>query len=324
MLTGKTKYLTCFLLLVLMPVITMAQNRPDGTPVSFNEKNLLNPPVIHIKNTINIAEGRNEKEPIQAGYTLDVSQQNLDKAGVWDSISVSSFIWRITYHVKDAFALNLYLTQLNLQSGDRLFIYAHHGDQVRGAFTSRNNGNYLVTDFVEGDEITIELNTSKRISPLPFETSEIGVKLPARDNKGFGDAGICEVQVNCAEGDDWQQQKKGVARILVKQGSLTFWCTGTLINNTRIDGTPYLLTANHCGETATIIDYSNWLFFFNCFIHLSKSNSSIKCYISIKGNVIQLIKIFFFRKMIRNCLGLMNIWKKLCRNTIRPMFVGNI
>ena len=263
MLTGKTKYLTCFLLLVLMPVITMAQNRPDGTPVSFNEKNLLNPPVLHINNTINIAEGRNEKEPIQAGYTLDASQQNLNKAGVWDSLSVSSFIWRITYHVTGAFALNLYLTHLNLQSGDRLFIYNHHRNQVRGAFTSRNNGNYLVTDFVEGDEITIELNTSERISPLPFETSEIGVKLPAQDNKGFGDAGICEVQVNCAEGDDWQQQKKGVARILVKQGSLTFWCTGTLINNTRIDGTPYLLTANHCGETATIIDYSNWLFFFD-------------------------------------------------------------
>ena len=263
MLTGKTKYFTCFLLLVLTPVFTAAQNRPNGTPVSFNEKSLFDPPIIHIKNTINIAKPRNEKEPMQAGYTLDVSQYNLNKAGIWDSISTSSFIWRLTYHVADAFALNLYLSHFNLQSGDRLFIYGPNKSHPRGAFTSLNNAEYLCTDFVEGDDITIELNTCKKKNSLPFETAEIGLKLPTQDEKDFGGAGICEVQVNCAEGDDWQQQKKGVSRILVKQGSQTFWCTGTLINNTRLDGTAYFLTANHCGETATIIDYSNWLFFFN-------------------------------------------------------------
>jgi len=49
----------------------------------------------------------------------------------------------------------------------------------------------------------------------------------------------------------------------VKEGSLTFWCTGSLINNTNNDGAPLFLTANHCGEGADSTDYSEWLFYFD-------------------------------------------------------------
>ena len=51
------------------------------------------------------------------------------------------------------------------------------------------------------------------------------------------------MDVICNDGLPWQNEIKSVARILAG-GSL---CTGTLINNTAEDGTPYFLTANHCG-----------------------------------------------------------------------------
>lgn len=57
-------------------------------------------------------------------------------------------------------------------------------------------------------------------------------------------AGDCEVNVNCSpEGDNWQVQKQGVARILMDQA---FLCSGTLINNETQDCKLYFSTANHC------------------------------------------------------------------------------
>ncbi len=50
---------------------------------------------------------------------------------------------------------------------------------------------------------------------------------------------------------------------MIKEGSKQFWCSGSLINNTKIDGTPYLITANHCGVDASEDDYSDWVFDFN-------------------------------------------------------------
>ncbi len=123
----------------------------------------------------------------------------------------------------------------------------------------------MCSDFVQGDTLIIELNSSVHYKQIPFSIHEVGVLLMDSNygNRGFGDAGSCEVHINCIEGENWQAEKQGVARILLKQGNKTFWCTGSLINNTKNDGTPYFLTANHCGEYSDSSDYAQWLFYFN-------------------------------------------------------------
>jgi hypothetical protein len=90
-----------------------------------------------------------------------------------------------------------------------------------------------------------------------------GVKDYSGVTTGFGGSGNCEVNIGCAEGDNWQKQKRSVARIQVKSGGSNLWCTGSLVNNTRNDGKPYLLTADHCGRYATPTDLSQWIFYFN-------------------------------------------------------------
>jgi len=83
-------------------------------------------------------------------------------------------------------------------------------------------------------------------------------------DKDLGDAGSCQVNINCSpEGDNWQVQKRGVARILYKDGTSWYYCSGTLINNTQNNGTPYFLTAYHCGATASAADHNQWQFYFN-------------------------------------------------------------
>ncbi|MDP2722255.1 MAG: T9SS type A sorting domain-containing protein [Bacteroidales bacterium] len=262
MLKEKTIPYFLVLIILLVPVISMAQIYSVGTPASLNKKNLSDLPVIHIKNVLSLEPENNRKLPVQAGYTLNVDLNNLVESGVWDSKS-AIYIWRCTFKVNDAFALNIYFDGFNLGNNDRVYLYDKTKSQVRGAFTNLNNGKYLCTDFIEGDELTIELNTDHNSTLLPFDIHEIGVRLPVGNTRGFGGAGECEVHINCMEGNDWQQQKQGVARILVKEGSQTFWCTGSLINNVRQDGKPYFLTANHCGETASTSDLDKWLFYFN-------------------------------------------------------------
>jgi lysyl endopeptidase len=65
--------------------------------------------------------------------------------------------------------------------------------------------------------------------------------------------------VACPEGDAWQSQIRSVGAYSVN-GVLT--CSGVLVNNTAEDGTPYFLTAAHCGVTQanaqTVVVYWNY------------------------------------------------------------------
>ena len=161
--------------------------------------------------------------------------------------------------------MNLYFNNINLGDGEKLYLYNPKKELVLGAFTKNNNNLYMCTDFIPRDTIIIELNAQKRHKHIPFSIYEVGVLLSDYHSnaRGFGDAGSCEVHINCIEGENWQDKKKGVARILLKESNKTFWCTGTLINNTKNDGTPYFLTANHCGEFSDAFDYQQWLFYFD-------------------------------------------------------------
>ncbi|MGM0650854.1 MAG: T9SS type A sorting domain-containing protein, partial [Bacteroidota bacterium] len=78
---------------------------------------------------------------------------------------------------------------------------------------------------------------------------------------GFGDSGDCNVNVNCAEGANWQEKKQGVALIYIPAGMGGGFCSGSLVNNTANDGTPYFLTAYHCGANET--NHDQWEFYFN-------------------------------------------------------------
>lgn len=73
----------------------------------------------------------------------------------------------------------------------------------------------------------------------------------------------CEVNVNCSPvGDIWQEEKRGVARILVVDGGSQGWCSGSLVNNVVQDCKPLFLTALHCGVTSTTANFTQWKFYF--------------------------------------------------------------
>ncbi len=198
--------------------------------------------------------------PLRAGITIPF-KDNLQEKGVWESLPDGRTSWKVKISVSEAKQMNIYFSPFRLLSGDLVFIYPE-GTSTHEALTARNNGKFLVTRIYNGNNLIIELNRKSKSRSLPFNISEIGIIIP-ENGRDFGNAGFCEVPVNCSEGESYQNQKNGVARILVKEGGSLFWCTGSLINNTGLDGTPYFLTANHCGRDSDENDYNQWLFYFN-------------------------------------------------------------
>lgn len=67
-------------------------------------------------------------------------------------------------------------------------------------------------------------------------------------SKSGSKSGSCNIDVVCPESIGWESEVRSVAGIAYS-GSL--FCTGAMINNMEEDQTPYFLTANHCGVTAS-------------------------------------------------------------------------
>ena len=115
--------------------------------------------------------------------------------------------------------------------------------------------------------------TATILDHYPFGNSSVTISgltltpLQTRSKQNdFGDAGACQINVNCAPGEPAADQKNGVARILWVRGNLSGWCTGQLVNNTNYDYTPYFLTAEHCAFSnagSGTPDFSRWVFYFH-------------------------------------------------------------
>ncbi len=164
-------------------------------------------------------------------------------------------------------SIKVFLNIGNLLSGDTLFVLNSSGKRTESLFRENLYAN-VWSSMVYRDELTLYYkNTTGQ--PPNINIEAYSLELPKNQNatEEFGDSGPCEVNVNCSEGNRSQDVKKGVARILIKNGSFYSWCTGTLVNNTARDCRMLLMTAEHCGLQNSVFanaaDINRWEFDFN-------------------------------------------------------------
>ncbi len=197
------------------------------------------------------------------GFNVDI---NIKTSSVIDSLAIG-FLYRLSIESGGAYSINLIFKKYILPKGAKLFIYSTDKENVRGAFTSINNKKCerLPTLPVKGEKIIVEYfephYTEFEGKIIIGEVNHDFLDVLNTEKKipdDFGNSGDCHVDINCSEGNNWQTEKRAVCRI-VKNGRS--WCTGTLINNTDLDGTPYFLTANHCISTQSAAD--DCIFIFN-------------------------------------------------------------
>ena len=191
--------------------------------------------------------------PPRFGYKHEVDY-DLSNSGEWTIMFDGSKIWRLSISCPMALSINILYDKFWIPEGSKFFVYSNDHRYSIGAFTSENNKGEK--DFIQGfatgliysDQVILEYF-------LPSEVNEVGVIsiayvvqgyryiLLPENNRGYGDSGNCQVNINCREGQDWQNEKNAVAMILVNGNR---YCTGSLINTTANDNRPLFLTADHC------------------------------------------------------------------------------
>ncbi len=226
-----------------------------------------------------------EGNPLRVGITVPVNL-NINNSGDWLQLPDGRMMWRITLKSEGATSLGLAFDRYNLPEGSKLFIYNDEKQDVVGALGSHNNtpsqvlsvrvlpGNTLTIEYVEP---TLNANSEAKgeaavdyISKATLNIGELfyvytdAFQAESDGKPSPGSSQYCQVDVNCSPvGDEWKDAKRGVAHIVFKEGPYLYVCSGSLINNTNEDGTPYFLTAYHCGGSSTAQDKKLWQFYFN-------------------------------------------------------------
>ena len=190
--------------------------------------------------------------------------------GRWEQLDRRRVVWRTRIASPGARSINLGFTRYHMPPGGALYLYAPGYKDVIGPFTERDNEAHgeLWTPIVPGDEVVVEV-----VVPIRYQ-ADLELDL-TRVNHAFRDFGLergrtagggeakasgsCNIDVVCPQGDDWREQIRSVGAYTVN-GFDT--CSGSLVNNTAEDRTPYFLTADHCGVDAnddqTMVVYWNY------------------------------------------------------------------
>lgn len=263
-----------FIYLMGSSLLLRAQLNQGGIPLSFKyaipsrEKSVVMVPAPDLA----VMQSEDALKPLPYRYAINLPvDMDIRTHGYWTKATDGSEIWRLEIQCPGAKALTLYFGDFIMPEGGKLFVYNAQRTRCLGAFTSLNNNrdHSFASSLLPGDQLTIEYNSPSSVTQMPgIHISEIayayrGLLDPSKSGQDFGESGACEVNINCTEGQQWQKQRRGVARISVKQGLASFWCSGSLINNVKNDHKPYFLTADHCGTGCSAADINRWIFYFD-------------------------------------------------------------
>jgi hypothetical protein len=228
---------TC-IMIVMMAIPSLAQVSAGGAPSSRHSAPAQTPPTVSMP-SINVQayivedEGAPKDLPYRFGAPFEVAL-NLGNSGTWTTGANGDRVWRLRIESAGAYSINLLYDQFIMPDGAQLFIYNDNYEYVIGAFTSRNNklDGTFATQPVPGDAATLEYMEPEAvagqgvISIMRVVHAYRNVFGYATALDDFNDSGACNNNVNCPEGDLWQNEKRSVAMILLSGGMRI--CTGSL------------------------------------------------------------------------------------------------
>lgn len=206
------------------------------------------------------------------GVTTEVNI-NTNNQGIWTTQANGDRVWTLNIKQAGAEALSFYFDVFKLYDNAKFEVvdqdgYALYETQTR--YANLEHGQKHL-ELCAGDQAVLRLTETKNTRSSEIKLAQIGYGYrstgKAKVKRDFGDSESCQVNVNCAVGSTWQDEKRGVARILVSAPGGYGWCTGSLVNNTNQDCKPYFLTAMHCAlnnsnQIITASYFNNWKFYF--------------------------------------------------------------
>jgi len=198
--------------------------------------------------------------------------------GIVADAGKDSIAWGTRIHVDEAYRLRLHLLDVQLPPGTRLWVWGI-GEQPREFGPElRAPAGDLWTPSVGGPDLMLEVHAPVSATAARFTLREVlelfragsepmlasyrnrgipifpipSVATLVQHESGEGlflpqDSTACLVDAACVQSSGLLTAlQHAVAQLQFMKGSNSFSCSGGLLNNTNLDGTPYLLTAHHC------------------------------------------------------------------------------
>lgn len=253
----RNHFLTLVLIgcLCLTSQFAFAQISEGGTPISFSldidmrrggmstlEMPMVNNQALLIEDEI--AKIENDPNPLfRFGYTINVDI-DLKAAGIKKELSCGGNLWLLKIHSDGAYSINLIFDRFYLAEGSRFFIFNEDRTMVLGAFTPEvSNSLYslFATELIQGSTIVLEYYEPAGSNGSIINISQVIHAYINTFSPGFGLSASCNIDVMCTLGNNWRNQQRSVCLIIMGNYS----ASGALVNNTRQDLTPYILTARH-------------------------------------------------------------------------------
>lgn len=265
--------LLLILITSLVTVNSRAQLSQKGIPMEILHVKSNDIPIVRMpslnnlklkKSAINKQNNSPKLKPFKFAHAfpVDLSPEN---SGKWYQGNNGFYCWKLKIKSLEAKSINLIFDNFKLPEKARLFVYNQKENQLLGAFTSLNNkssGKFAISP-VKGDEITIhyevpyELIHKKHFEIKSVNHDFVGI-LDRSERRPLGEeAGECNIDVNCELGDEWNEIKNSVCRLIVNGIEV---CSGTLVNNTAEDQKPYILSAAHCYDRWEYAETSVYVF----------------------------------------------------------------
>ena len=186
-------------------------------------------------------------------------------SGQWFELENGDRVWLLRIDLSRAAGIAVFFSKTVLPRGAELRVFGVEDTRFRDPVTAESlaGKSRFWSGVVPSESVFVEYYepvSGKGRGTFLIDRVDYVYNIASGD--GFGDALDCHVNVNCPEGDVWEQQKRSIIRInMVLEEGIGF-CTGNLMNNTAEDETPYVLTGFHCQDGFTPI-YDLWFFDFN-------------------------------------------------------------
>ena len=290
----KRAFVLLFMFAPIFSYLSKGQVSYGGSPASFGlEKSLKSSlPVISMTPINNFelqqkdlqSKEPNKKYRFAVGFDVDISPDN---SGIWEEADGMK-IWRVAILSKGAYSLNILFDRAILPTGASIFIYSPDHTILRGAFNANNEqtSGMLPISPLKGEEIIVEYD-----EPIHVSThGDLHISKVNHDYKNIaggrplGESGSCNMDVYCWDAMVTNKEKQAVVELIIAGMDL---CTGTMVNNTARDKTPYLITAGHCILSAK--DAQQTVFIFNYESAYCGKNGSLNGYVdqSLTGSILR-------------------------------------
>lgn len=181
-----------------------------------------------------------------------------------------SRVYRLAFQAPQAKFMDLSFTRFHLPKGGYAYLYNPGNGAYRGPYLPENIQDSLgfSTDLLQGDKVVLLCHAPTDSG----DSVDIRLRRVIAGQKAFfneEETPACLINTACEEAQAYTDIIHAVVLIYMDG----YLCSGTVINNTARDGTPYVLTAAHCMEELSYPNYGSWKFFFNIASNSCASNT---------------------------------------------------